>query len=75
MLHLIQAKDGVPSIGGMPDLAFGKTEQWLRGVTVKGRHVRSNWNDGRQNLRRPIDGLLATRPVRVMSESRYPTSS
>ena len=75
MLHCAQAKDGVPSIGGAPHLTGRKIQQWWRRVTIKRRRGRCDGNDSRQNLGRPKDGLLVTGPLRVMSESRCPTSS
>jgi hypothetical protein len=75
MLHGADAKDGVPSIGGAPNLTGRKIQQWRRSITIKRRRGRRDWNDSRQNLRRPKDGLLAKEPPRVMSESRCPTSS
>ena len=75
MLYGAAANDRVPSIGGTPHLACRKVEQWLRRVPVKGRRGHCDWNDSRQNFRRPKDVLLAAGALRVTRESRCPTSS
>lgn len=76
MLDRANTKDGMPPVRGASHLALCEIEQWLRRfATTKGRGGRGDWHDSRQHLRRPKDGLLAERPLRVMSESRYPTSS
>ncbi len=76
MFHHANTKDDMPSIGGASHLTCCEIQQWANHLNAMSRgRGRCDWNDSRQHFGRPEDGLLAGGPVRVMSESRYPTSS
>lgn len=66
----------MPTVSSTADLASRKIEQRLRAdAGPLRRRAHCNWDDGRQNLGSPEDGMLPEGLQRVMGESRYPTSS
>src|SRR5438309_11432120 len=76
MLHRTDLQHGMPAVSGTAHLTRYKIKRRLKRWALSRRWTGySDRDDGRQNLGRPKDGLLMERLLRVMGESRGPTSS